>query len=101
MSLVLYHFFPLQAKSFVSGEAYRQLLIDLRMQVMEAARKGKLIGASLDARVLLHVEDAAMRQQLEEMNRSTNGADELRYIFITSQVRSLSAGCSSRRTQAP
>ncbi|KAK9822294.1 hypothetical protein WJX74_003674 [Apatococcus lobatus] len=54
--------------------------------VLEEARQGKLIGASLEARVLLHVADSKLRQQLASLDRSVNGADPLRYIFITSQA---------------
>ena len=54
--------------------------------MLEEARQGKLIGASLEARVLLHVADSQLSQQLASLDRSTNGADPLRYIFITSQV---------------
>lgn len=61
-------------------------------QVMEQARKDKAIGSSLDAKVLLYVEDEGLRQQLEEMNPAfgeNNGVDELRYLFISSQVELL------------
>lgn len=61
-------------------------------QVMEQARKDKAIGSSLDAKVLLYVKDGGLRQQLEEMNSpfgENNGVDELRYLFISSQVELL------------
>jgi isoleucyl-tRNA synthetase len=64
-------------------------------QVMEKARKEKMIGSSLEAKVLLYVADENLRQQLEEMNPSTaelkqdNGVDQLRYLFICSQVELL------------
>ena len=58
----------------------------LSLQVLEEARQGKLIGASLEARVLLHVANSELSQQLASLDRSANGADPLRYIFITSQV---------------
>jgi len=61
-------------------------------QVMEQARKDKAIGSSLDAKVLLYVEDGGLRQQLEEMNSpfgENNGVDALRYLFISSQVELL------------
>jgi isoleucyl-tRNA synthetase len=69
--------------------------------VMELARKEKSIGASLEAKVLLHIyEDASdakskqqlaeLRKQLEALNPSDsltgNRVDELRYIFLASQV---------------
>ncbi|WP_413168440.1 isoleucine--tRNA ligase [Capilliphycus salinus ALCB114379] len=64
-------------------------------QVMEKARKEKMIGSSLEAKVLLYVADENLRQQLDEMNPSTaelkqhNGVDQLRYLFICSQVELL------------
>ena len=33
------------------------------------------------------VEKDAARQSLQALNASTNGVDELRYLFVTSQVR--------------
>jgi hypothetical protein len=53
---------------------------------LEKARVGKAIGASLEARVLLHVSDPVLRQRLAQLDAQTNGADSLRYIFIVSQV---------------
>ena len=41
------------------------------------------------AKVLIHVADADLRSQLESLNPeglSGNGVDELRYLFLTSQV---------------
>jgi isoleucyl-tRNA synthetase len=64
-------------------------------QVMEQARKDKMIGSSLEAKVLLYVADEQLRQQLEEMNPATtalkqnNGVDQLRYLLICSQVELL------------
>ncbi|MEB3277926.1 MAG: isoleucine--tRNA ligase [Lyngbya sp.] len=64
-------------------------------QVMEKARKEKMIGSSLEAKVLLYVADENLREQLDEMNPSTaelkqhNGVDQLRYLFICSQVELL------------
>jgi isoleucyl-tRNA synthetase len=49
-------------------------------KVMEAARNGKLIGAPLEAKVLLVVSDSSLRDYLESFG------DELRYLFIASQV---------------
>ena len=76
-------------------------------KVMEEARKDKAIGSSLDAKVLLYIPDAELRQKLALYNssdtvkdseitaspiadiksaiRRTN-VDELRYFFLASQV---------------
>jgi isoleucyl-tRNA synthetase len=62
-------------------------------KVLEQARAQKMIGASLDAKVLLYVSDAQLRQQLEALNPqdslSGNRVDELRYLFLASQVEIL------------
>jgi isoleucyl-tRNA synthetase len=64
-------------------------------QVMEKARKEKMIGSSLEAKVLLYVSDENFRKQLEQINPSTaelkqhNGVDQLRYLCICSQVELL------------
>lgn len=53
---------------------------------LEKARIGKAIGASLEARVILHVSDPGLRARLAQLDKKHNGADDLRYIFIVSQV---------------
>lgn len=53
---------------------------------LEKARIGKAIGASLDARVLLHVGNAELRTRLQALQARSNGVDDLRYLFIVSQV---------------
>jgi isoleucyl-tRNA synthetase len=62
-------------------------------KVLEQARAEKAIGSSLEAKVLLYVPDLELRQTLESMNPtdslSSNGVDELRYLFLTSQVELL------------
>jgi isoleucyl-tRNA synthetase len=62
-------------------------------KVLEQARAEKAIGSSLEAKVLLYVPDVELRQQLQAMNPvnslSSNGVDELRYLFLTSQVELL------------
>lgn len=62
-------------------------------KVLEQARAEKAIGSSLEAKVLLYVPDVELRQQLQSMNPadslSSNGVDELRYLFLTSQVELL------------
>jgi isoleucyl-tRNA synthetase len=59
-------------------------------KVMEQARKDKAIGASLDAKVLLFVSNQELRNCLESLNStdslSGNRVDELRYLFLASQV---------------
>ncbi|NJL35770.1 MAG: isoleucine--tRNA ligase [Leptolyngbyaceae cyanobacterium RM2_2_4] len=62
-------------------------------KVLEQARAEKAIGSSLEAKVLLYVPDLELRQTLQSMNPadslSSNGVDELRYLFLTSQVELL------------
>ncbi|MDR9402227.1 MAG: isoleucine--tRNA ligase [Halothece sp. Uz-M2-17] len=63
-------------------------------KVLEQARTEKLIGASLEAKVLLYVSDSQLRNQLREMNPSETvgkglNVDELRYLFLASQVEVL------------
>ncbi len=63
-------------------------------KVLEQARTEKLIGASLEAKVLLYVPDTSLREQLAKMNPSeavgeTIQVDELRYLFLASQVELL------------
>ncbi|NJO47256.1 MAG: isoleucine--tRNA ligase [Oscillatoriales cyanobacterium RM2_1_1] len=70
--------------------------------VLEKARQNKMIGASLEAKVLLYLEDERLRQQLARLNplipnlkqqlahnHGQSGVDELRYLFIASQVELL------------
>ncbi|HIK35668.1 MAG TPA: isoleucine--tRNA ligase [Thermosynechococcus sp. M98_K2018_005] len=67
----------------------RQLRLEVN-KVLEQARAEKLIGASLEAKVWLYVADLEWRDRLAEMNPSDalsgNGVDELRYLFLVSQV---------------
>lgn len=61
-------------------------------KVLEQARMEKMIGASLEAKVLLYVADEELRKQLHSFNPDSldgNGVDELRYLFISSQVELL------------
>ncbi|KAF9599558.1 hypothetical protein IFM89_038980 [Coptis chinensis] len=60
-------------------------------KVLETARSGKLIGSSLDAKIYLHSSDADLSSKLHETCASSNDADELHRIFITSQVEILSS----------
>ncbi|MER3433643.1 MAG: isoleucine--tRNA ligase [Leptolyngbya sp. ERB_1_1] len=59
-------------------------------RVLEQARVDKAIGSSLEAKLLLFVADAELRSKLQKLNPadslSGNRVDELRYLFITSQV---------------
>ncbi len=59
-------------------------------KVMEQARSEKAIGSSLDAKVLLYVEDSDLRSLLVAMNPADslgeNRVDELRYLVLASQV---------------
>lgn len=57
-------------------------------KVLEQARVEKMIGSSLEAKVLLLVTDEKLRTSIKSLNTS-NGVDELRYLFITSQVELL------------
>ena len=64
-------------------------LIALRNQtnlVLEQARNQKLLGSALEAKVLLHVADQGLADKLQQLNDAPNGADPLRYAFITSQA---------------
>ncbi len=65
-------------------------------KVLEQARASKAIGSSLEAKLLLYIPDASLRQTLAAFNLadslSGNGVDELRYLFLTSQVELLETG---------
>jgi isoleucyl-tRNA synthetase len=75
-----------------SWTTLRQIRTEVN-KVMEQARAEKMIGSSLEAKVLLHVSDRSLRQQLETLNPqdslSGNRVDELRYLFLASQVELL------------
>jgi isoleucyl-tRNA synthetase len=63
-------------------------------RVLEQARNDKAIGSSLEAKLLLYVTDLDLRQKLASMNPADslsggNRVDELRYLFLTSQVELL------------
>jgi isoleucyl-tRNA synthetase len=63
-------------------------------KVLEKARAEKMIGSSLEAKILLYVPEQQLREQRLPTPRfqdltSKNGVDELRYLFITSQVELL------------
>eukprot|EP01023_Acetabularia_acetabulum_P023507 TRINITY_DN22962_c0_g2_i1.p1 TRINITY_DN22962_c0_g2~~TRINITY_DN22962_c0_g2_i1.p1 ORF type:complete len:563 (-),score=113.32 TRINITY_DN22962_c0_g2_i1:118-1806(-) len=54
--------------------------------VLENARTAKMLGASLEAKVLLYIKNDDIRNKLVELQQQNNGVDELRYVFITSQA---------------
>ncbi|MEO0708639.1 MAG: isoleucine--tRNA ligase [Cyanobacteria bacterium J06649_5] len=60
--------------------------------VLEQARSDKSIGSSLQAKLKLHVADADLLETLAAMNpaesmaEGSNQVDELRYLFLVSQV---------------
>ncbi|MEA5579838.1 isoleucine--tRNA ligase [Nodularia harveyana UHCC-0300] len=61
-------------------------------KVLEKARGEKMIGSSLDAKALIYVtdENEEFRNAIKPLNPvSGNGVDELRYLFLTSQVELL------------
>lgn len=70
-------------------EELRQIRAEVN-KVLEQARTEKLIGSSLEAKVLLYVADADLKAKLEELNPKDaltgNRVDQLRYLFIASQV---------------
>ncbi|EFN52326.1 hypothetical protein CHLNCDRAFT_36907 [Chlorella variabilis] len=55
--------------------------------LLEKARADKALGASLEAKVLLHVACPELRAQLEALQAAGNGMDPLRYAFIVSQAQ--------------
>ncbi len=83
-------------------------------KVLEQARAKKAIGSSLEAKTLLHVPNPELRQRLQALNpvgqpapaaeqskaeavpdlALSNGVDELRYLFLTSQVELLDSPAS-------
>lgn len=54
--------------------------------MLEVARTGKLVGASLEAKVHIYTSDATMASQLSELCTTKIDADSLHRLFITSQV---------------
>jgi isoleucyl-tRNA synthetase len=69
-------------------EKLRELRYDVN-KVLEQARVDKAIGSSLEAKVLLYVADESLRNSIKALEENSNGIDELRYLFITSQVELL------------
>ncbi|KAK3284624.1 hypothetical protein CYMTET_7727 [Cymbomonas tetramitiformis] len=74
-------------------EGWEQILA-VRAEVnkaLERARVDKVVGAGLDAKVVLHATDAALAGRLASMVQAASDVDELRYIFIVSQVETVGA----------
>ncbi|MGK7877306.1 MAG: isoleucine--tRNA ligase [Xenococcaceae cyanobacterium] len=75
-----------------SWETLRQIRTEVN-KVMEQARVEKMIGSSLDGKVLLYVSEPELRSLLRNINPSDslsgNGVDELRYLALASQVEVL------------
>ncbi|WP_110986815.1 isoleucine--tRNA ligase [Acaryochloris thomasi] len=80
----------------------RQVRQDVN-KVLEEARSAKTIGSSLEAKVQLHVADNNLRQTLADLNpasdQKTNGIDELRYLFLASQVELLDSNDFAKTAQ--
>lgn len=81
---------PSQWRSFPEEDRllWRSLLA-IRAEVnqcLEKARVDKIIGASLEAAVKVHVPDTDLAAQLASLQVSSNVQDPLRYSFIVSQV---------------
>ncbi|MBD2329393.1 isoleucine--tRNA ligase [Alkalinema sp. FACHB-956] len=59
-------------------------------KVLEQARAAKDIGSSLEAKLLIYVADDSWKAVLQTLNpadsKAGNRVDELRYLFLTSQV---------------
>lgn len=70
-------------------EKIRQIRNDVN-KVLEEARIDKMIGSSLEAKVLLYIKDEELRNAIKSLNdNSNNNVDELRYLFLTSQAEIL------------
>eukprot|EP00850_Spirogloea_muscicola_P001335 SM000005S17132 [mRNA] locus=s5:354830:362126:+ [translate_table: standard] len=81
-----------------ADQAFWQQLLQVRAEAnraLEAARAGRLIGASLEAKVLLHMADcdAGLEERLRAMAGPSSGSspDRLCYLFLTSQVEMVSS----------
>jgi isoleucyl-tRNA synthetase len=78
--------------------------------VLEQARSDKAIGSSLQAKLKLFVEDEVLRSHLATLNPATlkpsestasgaNSVDELRYLFLVSQVELVDSAAALSGTQ--
>ena len=82
-----------------SWQQLRQIRTEVN-KVLEQARAEKMIGSSLEAKVLLYVSDQQLRLKLQSLNTDTNnGVDELRYLFIASGVELLESPESLEKIQ--
>ncbi|KAL4446248.1 hypothetical protein ABPG77_003055 [Micractinium sp. CCAP 211/92] len=54
--------------------------------LLEKARADKALGASLEAKVKVHVANDELRARLAALQAAGNGMDPLRYVFIVSQA---------------
>ena len=62
-------------------------LRDLANKGIEQARNDKTIGASLEAKIVVHAEaGTSLASALEKYVSNSNGVDELKYILLTSGV---------------
>ncbi|MBC6431015.1 isoleucine--tRNA ligase [Nostoc sp. HG1] len=69
--------------------ALRQLRTDVN-KVLEQARIEKLIGSSLEAKALIYIPHKQLGDAIKAFNPvNGNDVDELRYLFLTSQVELL------------
>ncbi|MBE8999446.1 isoleucine--tRNA ligase [Nostoc sp. LEGE 12447] len=67
----------------------RRLRTDVN-KVLEQARVEKIIGSSLEAKALIYVNDEKLRIAIKALNPvNGDGVDEMRYLFLTSQVELL------------
>ncbi|KAI4345415.1 hypothetical protein L6164_012542 [Bauhinia variegata] len=67
-------------------------VLELRTEVnrvLELARAGKLVGASLEAKVHIYTSDANFASKLSELSAANNDADTLHRLFIASQAEIL------------
>ena len=69
-------------------------------RVAEVARKEKLIGSSLEAKAIIYSESPKLLEILEKYLESSNGVDELRYLFICSEVQLENASMPSGEGEA-
>ncbi|GMH87402.1 hypothetical protein TrVE_jg12475 [Triparma verrucosa] len=60
-------------------------------QVMEKARRDKLIGSSMEAQIQIGVDDPATKTKLEALLSDEHNVDELKFVFLISQVKLVDA----------
>ncbi|MEJ6483331.1 isoleucine--tRNA ligase [Nostoc punctiforme UO1] len=75
----------------------RRLRTDVN-KVLEQARVEKIIGSSLEAKALIYVNDEKLRIAIKALNPvNGDGVDEMRYLFLTSQVELLDTADALQR----